>query len=125
MPAAGSGAAHSFRPGCRIPGRRISAPHLFSAADVFSQRLFVYAPPLARPELKRLASDYGFDRDPRLRVIDGLNALVVIGGKRWRGSANKPGILEEVELARARGIPCSAGSAAWPRSWSTIRGSNG
>lgn len=42
----------------------------------------------------------------RERLIEGLDALVVIGGKRWRGSPNKPGILEEVELARARGIPC-------------------
>lgn len=36
----------------------------------FGQRLFIYTPPLARPELRRLVSDYGFDQDPRLRLID-------------------------------------------------------
>ncbi len=42
----------------------------------------------------------------RERLIQEMDALVVIGGKRWAGSANKPGTLEELDLARARGIPC-------------------
>ncbi|MES9889888.1 MAG: hypothetical protein ABW165_02495 [Candidatus Thiodiazotropha sp.] len=42
----------------------------------------------------------------RERLIDEMDALVVIGGKRWRNSDNKPGTLEELKLARARNIPC-------------------
>jgi len=41
----------------------------------------------------------------REALIAEMDALVVIGGKRWAGSANKPGTLEELELACARGIP--------------------
>ncbi len=41
----------------------------------------------------------------RERLIDEMDVLIVMGGKRWAGSANKPGTLEELELAHARGIP--------------------
>ncbi len=40
------------------------------AINRFNHRLFVYEPPLPRPELIRLARDYGFDQDPILRLID-------------------------------------------------------
>lgn len=41
----------------------------------------------------------------RKRLIRQMDALVIIGGKRWADSENKPGTLEELELARSRGIP--------------------
>ncbi len=41
----------------------------------------------------------------RDQLIAEMDSLVVIGGKRWIGTDNKPGTLEELELARARGIP--------------------
>ena len=42
----------------------------------------------------------------RERLVNEMDAMVIIGGKRWAGSANKPGTQEELELAQARGIPC-------------------
>ena len=42
----------------------------------------------------------------RKRLVQEMDAMVIIGGKRWAESANKPGTAEELELARARGIPC-------------------
>lgn len=42
----------------------------------------------------------------RERLVQEMDAMVIIGGKRWADSANKPGTAEELELARARGIPC-------------------
>ncbi|HYN76756.1 MAG TPA: hypothetical protein VES73_03065 [Lamprocystis sp. (in: g-proteobacteria)] len=41
----------------------------------------------------------------RDRLVNEMDSLVIIGGKRWAGTGNKPGTLEELELARARGIP--------------------
>ncbi len=40
----------------------------------------------------------------RERLVEGLDLLFVIGGKRWSGSKYRPGTLEEAELAQARGI---------------------
>ena len=41
----------------------------------------------------------------RQRLIAEMDVLVVIGGKRWTGTALRPGTLEELELALARKIP--------------------
>ena len=38
--------------------------------NLFNNKLFVYEPPLPRPELSRLVRDHGFDQDPILRLID-------------------------------------------------------
>ena len=42
----------------------------------------------------------------RKRLISEMDALVVVGGKLWRGNENKPGTLQELELAMAHKIPC-------------------
>lgn len=47
----------------------------------------------------------------RQRLIGEIDALVVIGGKHWRGSPNtpeavKPGTAQELEMAIDRAIPC-------------------
>lgn len=36
----------------------------------FNYRLFIYEPPLAQPELKRLARDHQFDQDSLLKLVD-------------------------------------------------------
>lgn len=41
----------------------------------------------------------------RQRLIAEMDVLAVIGGKRWAGTALRPGTLEELELALARKIP--------------------
>lgn len=41
----------------------------------------------------------------RERLIDEMDVLVLMGGKRWTGTENKPGTLEELEIAQAHGIP--------------------
>jgi hypothetical protein len=42
----------------------------------------------------------------RWRLVEEMDALVVIGGKHWRGSDNEPGTLQELDLAIERWIPC-------------------
>jgi hypothetical protein len=42
----------------------------------------------------------------RGRLIQGIDALVVIGGKRHAGSGSKPGTQEELDAALARRLPC-------------------
>ena len=41
----------------------------------------------------------------RERLIQEMDAMVIIGGKRWTGSEHTPGTVEELKLARDKGIP--------------------
>jgi hypothetical protein len=42
----------------------------------------------------------------RGRLLEEMNALVLVGGKRQSGTGRRPGLVEELELARDRGLPC-------------------
>ncbi len=42
----------------------------------------------------------------RERLIEDIDALVVVGGKRWSGSGKEPGTKQELDAALARGLPC-------------------
>ncbi|MES9889889.1 MAG: toll/interleukin-1 receptor domain-containing protein [Candidatus Thiodiazotropha sp.] len=41
-----------------------------AGTNAFTYRLFLYEPPIPRPELVRLARDHRFDQDPHLRLLD-------------------------------------------------------
>lgn len=42
----------------------------------------------------------------RWALLADIHALVVVGGKRWRGSANEPGTKKELDAALERALPC-------------------
>lgn len=57
--------------------------------DRFNHRLFVYEPPLPRPELIRLARDHGFDQDPLLRLVDPGRLATFLDGFQNGTRANR------------------------------------